>query len=513
MDVIAGFFDGDGSVYINTQTGGYCLHVSLSQCDYRILVHYQKAIGGRLFKQDRANPNHRLQYDLQFRGWDAYDLLQKLRPFLRVKAHSADIAIQFMETFYRAPDCPEKQVLVQALASENAAVARTVLSRCPITIGYISGIFDAEGCCMHDRISITQQQEPTLLKEIQDYFQAGTIWNETAWYLKESSVRKAALHAMLPNIIVKREQAELTIKYIDGDKTVATQIKDLKHVNYDLSTEELNKINSQQPDGRASDTRNDPEHVPRYAANMAARERASARGPVHKGPRTATMINNAIVTCYERGATKRKITDDQILEVKRRLAARESGNSIAKSMGLHSAQIYNIRDGLLLPLSVLKASDNPVELNKKARNDFLRQEDELTIAIKKASRILGGNNNRALDDETMLKIRQELKEGKMSKNIAETYNINPSIVAKVKAGKLQTVAEVREKARKEGVYVDAVRVTKDKTTTVYPDVWAAASATGNKPWQILTWLDEGKPVNDLIWQKTGGESAAASTVM
>lgn len=499
---VAGFFDGDGCVCVDKQKGGYTIHVNITQCDYNILLQFQQQFGGRLHKRQPNEETKRTQYQLILSGWDAYNVLVKMRPHLRVKAYVTDLTIKFMNEHYRGPECVEKKELANAISTENQAPTRTPMPRAPITIEYISGIFDAEGCCRVDYLSITQKSDITILYEVAEYFGYGTVdgnyWKWTVWAMAD---RRSILNDMVPFLTVKKEQARLTMLYIDGRKELEAEITKLKHVNFDLPITEIERLNALQIDSRTSAVRNDIHNELRYEANKRSADRQSTLGSVNKGPRTATMINNAITTQYKYGTTRRKITDNQIIEVQRRLTEKESGNSIAKSMGLHSAQIYNIRDGLLLPLSVLKASDNPVELNKKARNDFLRQEDELTIAIKKASRILGGNNNRALDDETMLKIRQELKDGKMSKKIAETYNINPSIVAKVKAGKLKTAAEVRDEARNDGVYVDAVRLIQGETTTEYPDVWAAASATGNKPWQILTWLDDGRPVNGLIWQK------------
>lgn len=504
LETIAGFFDGDGSVYTASQSGGTCMSITFMQCDYNILLRYRELFGGRLWKRVPVNTNHRTQYSLRLSGWDAYDVLVKLRPYLRVKAYAADLAMKFMTDFYRTPDCAEKQELIRALAAENATEQRTVISRGSITAAYIAGILDAEGCCMLRSIQIAQKQDITVLEEIERFFGFGTVTNKV-WYACGPRKMHTVLVAVLPYLDVKRKQADIILRCFDGDMSDMQKVTTLKHVNFDLPDEEIERLNAEQVDSRKADTRNDESHALRSAANQAARKRQSDRGPVYAGPRTTDIVGKAVTSMYANDTTRRKVTDEQIIEVKRRLEAGEVANAVARDMGLHSAQVYKIRDGTLLPMQELLAAPDPVALNAAARAAAPEKtQSDITLARKTASRILGGNNNRALTDEQIIAIRKAIDAGQQLKRIAEELGISAALVSKVKSGALKTVAEVREDARAAGVYVDAVfsvaEVNGKTVTKKYDDVWKAAAETQVVALQIFKHLDTPTPTGGYLWK-------------
>lgn len=90
---LAGFFDGEGCVQINrTREGNYRLFVQLSQNRRSILEEVQTEFGGAIYESTRA-------WFWHLTGVPAWDFLQEVRPYLRIKGPQVAVAEEFMATF------------------------------------------------------------------------------------------------------------------------------------------------------------------------------------------------------------------------------------------------------------------------------------------------------------------------------------------------------------------------------------------------------------------------------
>lgn len=98
---LAGFFDGEGSVYINrakpNQSRGtaYHLEISFTNCDRQPLELAMQLFGGKLSSTNDSRPNSKPVYRVRIRSRKASAALAAMLPYLRVKRERADLAIRF----------------------------------------------------------------------------------------------------------------------------------------------------------------------------------------------------------------------------------------------------------------------------------------------------------------------------------------------------------------------------------------------------------------------------------
>lgn len=100
-EYIAGFFDGEGCVTINTSTATHksgnrypsTVMVCVSQNDINILRLIQNRCGGKLL----ANSTHKRHHILQWYGNKAGSFLELVYPHLQVKKKQAEVALLFLK--------------------------------------------------------------------------------------------------------------------------------------------------------------------------------------------------------------------------------------------------------------------------------------------------------------------------------------------------------------------------------------------------------------------------------
>jgi hypothetical protein len=101
---IAGFFDGEGSVYVtgkhhNIRVGISNTNPLIPQLACRLFggsVHWNKSNSSKMFK--KRPTNHRLCLQWNINGSKACDFLKAIRPFLKMKIEQANIAITLQKT-------------------------------------------------------------------------------------------------------------------------------------------------------------------------------------------------------------------------------------------------------------------------------------------------------------------------------------------------------------------------------------------------------------------------------
>ncbi len=98
---LAGFFDGEGSVYITRGVRKvnrtFILQVNATNNDVRPLLCLQKAFGGSLLRQGIRDETWRPSYFWQANSTKAEAALRALLPYLKVKQEQAKLAILFRE--------------------------------------------------------------------------------------------------------------------------------------------------------------------------------------------------------------------------------------------------------------------------------------------------------------------------------------------------------------------------------------------------------------------------------
>ena len=98
----AAFFDGEGCVTIcRSRKDSYRLAVSVTQVDAAPIDMFHTLFKGSC-RTRWPNANNRMQYEWRANGLVAYEFLQKIRPWLVVKAEQADTAMEWYDLPWRS---------------------------------------------------------------------------------------------------------------------------------------------------------------------------------------------------------------------------------------------------------------------------------------------------------------------------------------------------------------------------------------------------------------------------
>ena len=122
---LAGFFDGEGCISIihNSKTDALTLTVSISQVNPHPLFLVQRLLGGSLHRE-RDNRGFRTRVSWQTSSRMALAALEKMRPFLIVKADEADIAMAYQRRVmtWNGEDKEAEYAARMAMSREVAAI-------------------------------------------------------------------------------------------------------------------------------------------------------------------------------------------------------------------------------------------------------------------------------------------------------------------------------------------------------------------------------------------------------
>ncbi len=96
---IAGFFDGEGCIAAQINNHGYtALHVRIGQVVVAPLTFIQQRFGGALNEYTKKNGDH--CWYLEWSGRTALPILEAMVPYLIVKRHQAELAIEWCSLGY-----------------------------------------------------------------------------------------------------------------------------------------------------------------------------------------------------------------------------------------------------------------------------------------------------------------------------------------------------------------------------------------------------------------------------
>ncbi len=272
---LAGFFDGDGSIYI---TNG-CLHITFSQCVLNILLQIQNKYGGTIFKQKRKERvNNRIEFSLKICGEDCITILNDLKDTSILKVDRINYGIQYLE-YNNKPNCEEKEKIINSLKISNEKKNDNEIYMNRINWKYICGLFDAEGCICMDynnvlkgksispRLSIAQKDVPVFMKSMKTFI-LNDFLDKVKNKISEKSIhidlncmsisRKDLIDLFYNNckniMIVKRYQFDIYMKICDEYKTnnkdlnklneYITTFRNNKHIDmdYDINIDEVNMV-------------------------------------------------------------------------------------------------------------------------------------------------------------------------------------------------------------------------------------------------------------------------------
>jgi hypothetical protein len=256
---IAGLIDGDGCIFIRKITHGYQSGITITQCRSNVLQVIRYHFGGSITTSINRNNkvedmldetgefyhkyNRRNQYNLMIRSNEYKLLLDYIRQSFVIKRPQIECLIEF----YKLADIPNvieaKEALYQKCKTynENKFMDETNLKL--MSIEYIQGLFDAEGCLYIDKnivnvvkIYISQKNHPIVLKKIKEFLGYGNIENNISYVITKKPDCLKFIALMKPGLIVKYNQA------IAFETYIRTYDVEIKKAMYKICNAEKHKI-------------------------------------------------------------------------------------------------------------------------------------------------------------------------------------------------------------------------------------------------------------------------------
>ena len=255
---IAGFIDGDGCIFIRKITDGYQSGISITQCRTNILQIIRFHFGGSI--TTTANRNNKItntmneknyydkhtqrnQYNLLIRSNEYSLLLKYIKNNMVIKNCQISCLNQFLQLVNLQNKSEEKEELYMKCSDYNKQKISNNIIFGNITIEYIAGLFDAEGCfyiCLKkfskSYISITQKNNPNVLVYISEFLGFGNIDCENKFKIYKQSDCLKFIQLVKEQLIVKYNQAEAFETFLKINDT------NIKQQMYSICNKEKHEI-------------------------------------------------------------------------------------------------------------------------------------------------------------------------------------------------------------------------------------------------------------------------------
>ena len=255
---IAGFIDGDGCIFIRKISHGFQSGITITQCRTNILQIIRYHFGGSI--TTTANRNNkkinimdeqkyydkhtqRNQFNLLIRSNEYSLLLKFIKNNMVIKNGQINCLNEFLQLVNLQNKSEEKEELFMKCSEYNKQKISNNIIFGNITIEYIAGLFDAEGCfyiCLkkfsNSYISITQKNNPLVLVYISEFLGLGNIDSENKFKIYKQSDCLKFIQLVKEHLIVKYNQAEAFETFL------TTNDNYIKEEMYKICNEEKHKI-------------------------------------------------------------------------------------------------------------------------------------------------------------------------------------------------------------------------------------------------------------------------------
>lgn len=226
---IAGFIDGDGCIFIRKIADGYQSGITITQCRTNILQILRYHFGGSITSSANRNDKtvniigdnnyynkytQRNQYNLIIRSNECDTILDYIKNNIVIKNAQIKCLNDFVVLVNLQNKKDEKEELYKNCSDYNKKVKINEIHFEKITIEYVAGLFDAEGCfyiCLtkfsRSYISITQKNYPEVLVYISKLLGFGNIDCEQKIKIYKHCDCLKFIQLIKEHLIVKYNQA------------------------------------------------------------------------------------------------------------------------------------------------------------------------------------------------------------------------------------------------------------------------------------------------------------------
>jgi hypothetical protein len=259
---IAGLIDGDGCIFIRKITDGYQSGISISQSRTNVLQILRHHFGGSITsstnrnnhiydeKKDEENTefydkfNKRNQYNWIIRSNEYSLFLSYIRNFIIIKKRQMECLLKMKNYIHKPNLDDEKKQLYELCKSQNKNGIKLIESNIEISIEYIQGLFDAEGCFYIGKkdldyyIKISQKNHPEILQKIKEKLGFGNIYKEIyiCIYNKKDCLQFIQWMKMGKGLIIKYRQM------ISFETFLETNDINVKKEMYRICNEEKHRV-------------------------------------------------------------------------------------------------------------------------------------------------------------------------------------------------------------------------------------------------------------------------------
>ena len=243
-------WDGDGSIILSDNV----LSLSLSQAYPELLIKIRNEFGGKIYK-GKSKDNHKQIYGYRICDKECIPLLKILEKNCIIKYNQVKLAMEFIQYIDVEGTSELKNKLCEKnceLNKHNHDLEKPYERLCD---EYIAGLFDAEGCIAVKNksltinyIKITQTNDVEILYMIKEYFDFGDVIDDEKWCIGRKNEWLYFLKTIEEFLIVKKEQVEYAIKYIEEDKKetkneLILKLQEAKHRSENIDKQILDKYN------------------------------------------------------------------------------------------------------------------------------------------------------------------------------------------------------------------------------------------------------------------------------
>lgn len=232
---LAGFFDGDSSITVEKQNGGYTLRIKFHQSNKEYLEIIQKRYPFLKLGGGKRESKQRTEYCLRGSGVQIFDLMDKLSQRCIIKYEQVLEGKKYSQLIDQLNVTTQKEQIYNKLrdlkktGSTNKPYER-------LNTLYIAGLFDAEGSVgvygNKLRVKITQKSDHEILRRIAQLYNNTTEINNHAICFYEWKCLEF-LQDMERYCIYKRPQIRLALQFLqtqdhDAKGDIAGKLKQLK---------------------------------------------------------------------------------------------------------------------------------------------------------------------------------------------------------------------------------------------------------------------------------------------
>ena len=232
---LSGFFDGDSSITVEKQKGGYTLRIKFHQSNKEYLEIIQKRYPFLKLGGGRRENKKRTEYSLRGSGVQIFELMDKLSERCILKYEQVLEGKKYCQLIDQVNVTAEKEQIYNKLrdlkrnGSTNKPYER-------LNKLYVAGLFDAEGSVgvygNKLRVKITQKSDHEILRRIGDMYNNTTEINNHAICFYERKCLEI-LQDMERYCIYKRPQIRLALQFLqtqddDVKADIAGKLKQLK---------------------------------------------------------------------------------------------------------------------------------------------------------------------------------------------------------------------------------------------------------------------------------------------